>query len=300
MATFLLELSSRLRRSVSVFLIAAAILIAGCNGVFYYPSTQRFTDPSRLGIPVDEVTFTSQDGTKLSGWFFRGAPRNEAPAPATVVHFHGNAENLSSHFRYAVWLVPEGFNLFVWDYRGYGRSEGRVSRGGIREDARAAMRYVKQRPDVDPDQIIVFGQSLGGAIAVTAAADEREGVRAVVIESAFSSYRQIAREKLAGFWLSWPLQWPLSFLVSDRFSPVDVINAISPIPVLVIHETVDPIVPFHHSERLYAAAAEPKALWAVAGSGHTATFTKYGVVYRPALLSYLRSRLDSAPDTPDP
>jgi len=274
-------------------------LLAGCDGLFYYPSRSSAIDTGSIGLPFNDVFFNSLDGTRLHGWFF--APKDGPDrAKATVIHFHGNAENISTHFQAAAWLAREGFNVFVFDYRGYGLSDGEPNKDGIQEDAVAAVRWVRSRPDVDHDRLIFFGQSLGAAIAVhLAAGQERTGLRAVVLESGFSSYRTITREKLAYSFITWPFQWPLSLLVSDRYRPRDDIAKIAPIPVLIIHGTTDPVVPYSHALTLYVAAHEPKTIWTIPGAGHTSAFGRYGEIYRPRLVAFLDQYLDDAPGTPN-
>ena len=150
------------------------------------------------------------------------------------------------------------------------------------------------RPGVDASRIVVFGQSLGGAIAVyrVAHTSYRENIRALVVESAFSGYRQIAREKLADFWLTWPLQWPLSWTISDKYSPSRAVADISPIPILIIHGNQDPIVPVHHGQRLFELAHEPKQLWIVQGGNHIQAFQSQS--YRDRFVAYLTEVLSAA------
>ena len=285
-----------LRRMAVV--VCAAAIVAGCDRLFYFPSRELIHDPVVIGLPFHDVWFDGQDGTRLHGWFFPAGRAGETPAKATVIHFHGNAENISTHVYSAVWLAREGFNVFAFDYRGYGQSGGEPDRDGIQEDAAAAVRWVRGRPDIDPDRLILFGQSLGAAIAVhLAAGPERTGLRAVVLESGFSSYRAITRDKLAASFLTWPFQWPLSFLVSDRYRPRDDIAKIAPVPVLIIHGTADPVVPYHHAQALYAAALEPKTLWTIPNAGHTSAFGRYGEIYRPRLVAFLDQYLADAPGT---
>ena len=275
--------------------VCAAAIVAGCDRLFYFPSRELIHDPVAIGLPFHDVWFDGQDGTRLHGWFFPAGQAGGTPAKATVIHFHGNAENISTHVYSAVWLAREGFNVFAFDYRGYGQSDGEPDKDGIQEDAAAAVRWVHGRPDVDPDRLIFFGQSLGAAIAVhLAAGPDGAGLRAVVLESGFSSYRAITRDKLAASFLTWPFQWPLSFLVSDRYRPRDDIAKIAPVPVLIIHGTTDPVVPYHHAQALYAAAREPKTLWTIPDGGHTASFGRYGEIYRPRLVAFLDQRLADA------
>ena len=160
----------------------------------------------------------------------------------TVLFLHGNAENISTHIASVAWLPAKGYNVFLFDYRGYGRSAGEPSLPGLHLDTEAALAAVFAMAEVNADRIVVFRQSLGGDVAITALAGSayRHRIRAMVIEGAFSSYRGIAREKLAGLWLTWPLQWPLSLAMDDQYKPLEAIGRISPVPVLVIHGLVDP------------------------------------------------------------
>ena len=189
------------------------------------------------------------------------------------------------------WLPARGFNVFLLDYRGYGASGGDASLSGVQDDMNAALRTLLVRKDVDPDRVVVFGQSLGGAIAIynVAHSTYRPHIRALVVESAFASYRRITREKLADFWLTWPLQWPLSWTVSDEYSPSEAVARISPIPLLMIHGDRDPIVPVDHGKRLFELAREPKQLWIVPGGGHIQAFQHQS--YRDRFISYLTAVL---------
>jgi fermentation-respiration switch protein FrsA (DUF1100 family) len=285
-----------LKRSIGAgFLLVLAGMIS-CDAVFYYPSRDRVLDPISLGFGYQDEWFDSLDGTRLHGWFFPAdAPAGRLPI-ATVVHFHGNAENISTHFQAVSWLAREGFNVFIFDYRGYGQSAGRPDTDAIQDDAIAAVRWVRARPNVDPNRLVFFGQSLGAAIAVhVAVRNEQAGLRALILESGFVGYRKIAREKLSESWITWLLQWPLSFLVSDRYRPIDDIAAIGRVPVLLIHGTADPVVPYHHAEALFAAAHEPKVLWTIPDGGHTSAFMHHGRVYRPRLVAFLNEQLAGIP-----
>lgn len=281
-----LLLLRRLKRRLLLLLFA--IGLGGCNGVFYQPSPNILITPQRLNYAYEEVSFKSGDGTLLNGWFIPaiGAVRG------TVILYHGNGSNISDHYASVFWLPNQGYNVFLFDYRGYGKSEGAPSRRGIQEDGIAALNYLRQRADVSSYPLIVYGQSLGGAVAVsTVARQDKKDIGAFILESSFTGYRSIAREKLGSIWLTWPVQWPLSFLVSDDYSPIDSIDKISPIPLLIVHGDADKIVPLHHSQELFKAAREPKTLWIIPGGKHINSFSKLHLDFREKLLNYLSDTL---------
>ena len=116
----------------------------------------------------------------------------------TVLHLHGNAANVSNHLPLVAWLPARGYNVLMLDYRGFGRSEGKPTLDGIVQDALAALEYLRSRPDVDRDRLVVLGQSIGGATALRMLARDSAGVRLAVIDSSFPSYRGIARDATAG------------------------------------------------------------------------------------------------------
>jgi fermentation-respiration switch protein FrsA (DUF1100 family) len=189
---------------------------------------------------------------------------------ATVLFLHGNAENVSTHFINVAWMPAEGFNVLALDYRGYGGSAGSPSLPGVQLDIDAALKALLGRPDVDPRRIVLFGQSLGGALAIHYAARgaHRSALRAVISDSAFADYRMITSEKLAAFFLTWPFQWLPTLTVDNDYSPLASIAEVSPLPLVLIHGQADTIVPPYHAQRLYDSASLPKELWMVPAAGH--------------------------------
>ncbi|MGJ7528199.1 alpha/beta hydrolase [Variovorax sp. GB1P17] len=271
-------------------LCAVPLLLAGCvQSMFYYPDSVRYETPDVLGLRYEPVQFNSADGTRLSGWFLPATDRkNPKEAKGTVVHFHGNAQNMSTHWRFVAWLPEHDYNVFVFDYRGYGESEGKPEPKGVFEDSNAALNHVRSRVDVDPERLFVFGQSLGGtnAIAVVGSGN-RAGVKAAAIESTFYSYSAIANDKLSGAGL----------LVSDTYAASKFVAAISPIPLLLIHGTADKVIPPTHSQRLLADAREPKRLIEVPGAGHLEPMTaqRFGHTYRRALMDFFEASMRPVP-----
>ncbi|HYN38941.1 MAG TPA: alpha/beta hydrolase, partial [Rhodospirillales bacterium] len=184
----------------------------------------------------------------------------------------GNAQNISTHLGSVAWLPAEGYNIFLIDYRGYGASDGEPDLDGVHRDSEAAIAETFRLEGVDPQRVAVFGQSLGGSLAIEALArsPERPQVRGLIIEGAFAGYRRIAQDVLARTWLTWPVQVPLAWTFANRHNPEQAIAALSPMPVLIIHGEADTLIGADHARGLYAAAGEPKALWLVAGAPHIA------------------------------
>ncbi|GAB4511660.1 MAG: alpha/beta hydrolase [Sulfuricaulis sp.] len=278
-----------MRRLLVIGFLSLGLL--GCSNVFFFPYQTHVQTPKQLGLTYEDVYFNASDGTHLHGWFLPAQGR----ALGTILFLHGNAENISTHIMSVRWLPARGFNVFLLDYRGYGSSEGKPTFAGVQDDAESALKMLISRPGVDAGRIVVFGQSLGGAIAVYRVAHTtyRKNIRALVVESAFSGYRRITREKLADFWLTWPFQYPLSWTVSDEYNPSAAVEGISPIPLLIIHGDQDPIVPLHHGQRLFELAREPKQLWIVQGGNHIQAFQSQS--YRDRFVTYLTEILFAAP-----
>jgi fermentation-respiration switch protein FrsA (DUF1100 family) len=212
-------------------------------------------DWSPTEFAFEDVSFTSGDGTRLHGWYFEH-PR----AQAVVLYCHGNGENVA-------WMGPNidrlretyEVSIFAFDFRGYGRSAGRPNEEGIVADARAARAWLSERANIDSRQIVLWGRSLGGAVAVQLAADSP--ARGLILDRTFSSLTDVAAHHYP--WL------PVRLLLRNRYDSVDVIGQHRG-PLLQSHGTLDQIIPFTMAEELFAAAraAGPKRFFPLAGVGH--------------------------------
>lgn len=255
------------RRAVlALFLVAAT---AGCTDLFFHPSRTLTGSPADLGLAYRDVWFEAADGTPLHGWFLpaHGDPKG------LLLHLHGNAGNVASHLGFVAWLPAEGISVLTFDYRGYGRSDGTPTLSGVHLDAEAALAqalHLQTEEGLTDRPVGVLGQSLGGSLAITALArSELKGrFNLLVVDGAFSSYRQIVRDKLAEFWLTWPLKGLLSAGIEEGYDPVDAIAELAPLPLIILHGDLDLVVPVAHGKALYNAAEEPKQLWVVRGGGH--------------------------------
>lgn len=271
---------------IKLIVISLLLLNIGCTSMFFYPEKGlRNNEAARRFIPED-IYFQASDGTKLHGWFFKA----QGESKGTIMVLHGNAENISTHVNSVLWLVKEGYDIFTFDYRGYGLSEGRATVEGVHLDAKAAMEKVFNLPQANKGRLFVLGQSIGGAIAVYTLANSphKVSIKALITDSPFSDYRRIAREKLGDLFLTWLLQYPLSFLFDNNYSPEKQIRKISPLPLLFLHTEEDKVVPSHHSSVLYNEAGEPKEIWITRGDGHVMSFADDDT--RKRFIEYLKNR----------
>ena len=262
------------------------LLQTGCSSVFFYPDQVTYITPDRLNLEFEDVFVETPDGETLHGWWL---PAKSEPK-GTVYFLHGNAQNISSHIMNVAWLPERRYNVFLIDYRGYGRSTGAPDIEGTLHDAETGLRWLVDQPDVQNQPLFLLGQSLGGALGTALASewvkrDEQPPLDGVILDGTFSGFRAIAREKLGDFWLTWPLQIPLSWTITDEYEAYERIADISPVPVMVIHSVRDGIIPFHHGERLYEAAEEPKTFLQT-DTPHASTFVIPG--YQQEVLEFMQ------------
>lgn len=257
--------------------LAARILGEGSTDrLFYFPTRDEPATPAKWGYQYDDIHFKSTDGTKLHGWFM---PAKAKVAKGTVVFSHGNAGSIGHHLGFVMWLVEAGYQVFMYDYRGFGKSGGELDRHGMVEDVKAAFGYVIGRKDVDASKLISFGHSLGGAKTVAAFAEKPvKGLRAIVIDGTFASYRSMA--KLIGGDLG-------ARLITDDFSPRGCIGKIQATPLLVVHGDKDEVVPISQGKELFSLANEPKTLFEVKGGSHGDSLARDQGAYRKRMLAWL-------------
>lgn len=247
------------------------IMLAGClERMFFYPDAVKYTTPSQIGVRVEDVNVVSSDGSRLHGWFMPAVGQ----ARATVLHLHGNAANISNHLPLVAWLPARGYNVLMIDYRGFGRSEGKPSLDGIVDDAAAALAYLRTRPDVDATRLIVFGQSIGGATALRMLARDANGMRLAVIDSAFASYRGMARDATAGGPLAPVAALTAGMLPGADKDPITALKSIRT-PLIFVHGRKDSIIDAVNSERLHAAAPGSQH-WSVPDAMHIMALAQPG------------------------
>lgn len=259
--------------------------LTGCSHLIFHPDKNFYPIPDDLGIEREDHFFRNADNLLLHGWFIPSVTKSDK---GTVFFLHGNAQNVSTHLRATWWLPHYGYNVFMFDYRGYGRSQGKATLEGLHQDVSAAMNYVFTKLPIDKDKVVIYGQSLGGSLAITASPQSKHFPRisGVIVEGAFTSYRRVAREALDAWWLTWAFQWPLSYAITDKYRPIDTIASISPKPILIIQGAEDQVINLKHGQELYEAAKQPKQHWVVEKAGHNNALE--GETARKELLDYLQ------------
>lgn len=264
-----------------LLMVVLGMGVSGCSHLFYYPDTQReFFQPEQFLLKKEEVWIDSSVG-KLHAWWFPA----QGAAKGTVLFFHGNAENLTSHFASLSWLPGRGYNYLIFDYPGYGKSVGKPTQHTTVESGRAALRWIWANKDKRP---IVYGQSLGGNIAMRTVELERNSgqFRALIVDGTFPSYKGIAAKKLRLSYITWLLN-PLAYvLVSNSGAPKD-LKSISPIPVLVVHGDADAIVEPEFGDQIYQRLGDPKQFLRIPGGQHGQSFWTEGGKYRADFLKFL-------------
>jgi uncharacterized protein len=233
------------------------------------PGRELTATPAGIGLAYEDVAIDTADGLRLHGWFI------PASSPRVLLFFHGNAGNISHRLASIRQFHDLDLSILIIDYRGYGESESKPSESGLQRDAEAAWRYLTGTRNVAPANVVIFGRSLGGAVAAWLAARTQPG--ALIVESAFTSVPDIAREVYP--WL--PVRW-LSRLQHATRDYVPEVRC----PVLVIHSRDDEIIPYHHGEQIFAAANEPRALLTISG-GHNDAFVGDEERYLEGLRGFL-------------
>ena len=274
---------SRLALVLIPVVAGLVILWAIQRGLIYFPSGDPGT-PADAGLPdAETVAITTHDGLTLGGWF---VPASAPASGTTAVVFNGNGGNRASRAPLAAQLARRGIASLLFDYRGYGGNPGTPSEKGLAADARAAVRHVASRPDVDGDRIIYFGESLGSGVAVGLAVDRPPF--ALILRSPFTSLVDVGR-------LHYPFL-PVSLVLRDRFPSLTRIARLES-PLLVIATDKDDVVPTAQSERLYNAAASPKRLVIIEGAGHNDEDILAGPRVIAAIVEFLNGISERSPQS---
>ena len=266
-----------------------AILITGTYGalclvlflmqtkLLYYPNlpTRKLTaSPVDIGLDYSSISVNTADGVTIHGWFVPARPEK-----GTLLFFHGNAGNISHRLDSIKIFHDLGLSTFIIDYRGYGQSQGVISEQGTYLDAEAAWDYLTQTRKIPAQQIVVFGRSLGAAIAAYVASNRKPGT--LILESAFTSVPDMAARLYPIF--------PVRLLSRFHYNTKKMLRSVS-CPVLIIHSPDDEIIPFANGLQLYDSARQPKELFRIRG-GHNDGFLVSSSQYSDRLGKFIEKNL---------
>ncbi len=239
--------------------LLAVLLLTGCSKLFFFPMEPWVQNPENQGLSYEDVVLIHPRGLRIHGWWLPAAAADEH-VRGTVYFLHGNAQNISTHLTNVQWLPSRGYNVFLIDYRGYGLSDGKPRLPEVYADVQLGLDWLRTARRAE-GPLIVFGQSLGGAMVTTVLGEEQNAQAAdcVVLEAAFASYRGITSDVMKKSWLLWPLRWMVvPGMPAKEQDPEQRIAGLSPTPLMVMHSDEDEVVPYAHGERLYEAAQAPK------------------------------------------
>jgi len=263
---------------IVIALIYAVILIlvyALQSNMVYFPSRNLHATPQAAGLDFENVTLQTEDSVSIHGWFI---PVDSARG--TLLFCHGNAGNISNRIESIAQFNRLRLNVFIFDYRGYGRSEGKPSEKGTGHDAMAAWRYLTGTRGIDPADIIIFGRSLGGAIAAQLATQTNPKV--LIVESAFTSLPDAGAKH-------YPFL-PVRLMARYKYNTKESLAQIK-VPVLIIHSPTDNIIPFEFGRKLFEAANEPKSFLEINGT-HNDGYMVSAEQYEAGVTAFLDTYLN--------
>lgn len=268
-----------------ILLIFCGLALSGCSNLsafLFYPQTHYFQLPEQLGLEAEQISIQTEDGEVLQNWYVKGT----GSPKGAILFLHGNGENISTHINSVAWLPQHGYDIFLLDYRGYGKSTGASELSTALLDIQDAHQWLSKQNHHLP--LYIFGQSMGGALAITYTANYPPDLRkidALVSESAPASWPQIAREAMRSHWLTWLFQIPAS-LIPGKYDAEDHIAEITDIPILLMHSKQDTIVGFQHALQLRARSAN-NTQWLETQGNHTSGLRDSNA--REYLLTFLAS-----------
>lgn len=268
--------------AVTTYLVAIALVYSYHAHFIFAPTTIIEFTPQNFGAAYEPVKIPS-DHAELAAWYLSGSPTFAQPPQAkALLYLHGNYANIGANAEHAARLSRYGVNVLLPDYRGFGASPGPFpSERRVYEDAAAAWNWLVHQKGYAPSQIVIYGHSLGGAVAIHLANNHPDAA-GLIVESSFTSTAEMARldPKLRAL--------PLSFLITNRFDSLDRVTHLR-IPVLYIHGTADGVVPPAMAQRLYQRTPQPKSLVLIEGAGHANCATVGAERYKAALRTFLQS-----------
>lgn len=238
--------------AAGIYIFMSAVLFFAQSSFVYYPAKTTYMTPAESGLEYEDIEYRTADGTKISAWYI---PAKPGEAKGVILFCHGNAGNISHRIDTINIFHSLGLSTFIFDYRGYGRSEGRTTEEGTYADAAGAWLYLLQEKGVKPEEITIAGRSLGGSVAAWLAAHKNP--RALIIESTFSSVPELGARLYPYL--------PVKLLCRFSYNTKEYVKKVK-CPLLVVHSPDDEMIPFSHGNKIFASANEPKKFLRIRGS----------------------------------
>jgi len=271
----------RMRMTATIILIV--MFLSACTNLIFRPDNISYTSPDQFGLNYEDIFIRTAGGYQIHGWLLKSS----SPAKGTVYFLHGNAQNISAHIHSVYWMPEQGYDVFMIDFRGYGLSTGKPTIPHVIDDINTGFLWLTKKVKKQKKPIFLLGQSLGASLCICYVGgneDVKKQLAGVILDAGFSNFQTIAREKLSQFWLTWPFQYPLSMLLTDKYNPEESIQHISPVPLLIMHSDEDKIVSSSHGKVLFKLAGSPKFYIQTEGN-HISTF-RYKA-YRNEMLNFM-------------
>lgn len=263
----------------NILLISFAFTIASCASinpveklarkVIFYPDRVVSRTPQSIGLSFEDIYFMTQDKMKLNGWLIKSEENQ-----GTLLFLHGNAGNISHRLDKIMTFHRLGLNVFIIDYRGYGKSDGTPTEQGVYQDAESAYDYLINRGDVDSKRIIVYGESLGGAVAIDLATKRK--IAGLIADSTFTSVPAMASESSS---------LVPGFMINTKMDSIAKVKNIF-VPKLFIHSVDDDIIPFYMGKKLFDEAPAPKGFLRIRG-GHNDGYFRSKTVFTEGIKDFL-------------
>lgn len=271
-------------------ILLLALLLAGCNRFYYVPSKKTFGDPAQHGFAYADYHFPSASGNTLHGRFF--SRKEGTPRKGLWVFFHGSGRNLTGSYSMYAWVMGAGWDYFIFDYSGYGRSGGKPNRESVFRDGLAALDFaLDSLPTSSEGKLVLSGESLGGAalLASAQAWERKDRASLIFVDCTFPTYQKAGRALMAERFYSWPLQFMVPWVGDDAHSPEPGMGRLAGIPILITHCRDDRKIPIRLGRELHSIASEPKRFWDLGPCAHTQGFTDRFPENKRALLAYVDS-----------
>lgn len=248
-----------MKKIIRISLIIFVFLLAGCEKYFFYPQKILYYMPETCKYDPENILVETDKGKLLHGWYFKTKVKNPK---GTILFLHGNANNISTESVGMVWVIDKGYNLLTFDYRGYGLSEGKPDIEGVLYDGLEFVDAIMKDNKVYKKNLILHGQSLGGAVAshIAAFSPHADKFKVLILESTFKSWKSVSREIASKNFFTWAWQYPISWGITGKYSSLENVKNSQIKNTIIIHSKKDEMIGYDNAESLYSQAHEKKVI----------------------------------------